>query len=155
MGLVKETLEAIIRIDENLDELCRLLGASGNHEERLAKYGIKLQKQTLSTYQRVLTEKEFCYPDHLTFGGRIKAVRMFNDLTQTELGNSIGITFGHVSNLEKDVSNPSAMLIRAVSRRFNIDETWLATGQLPQTAEPPVQYLYTGTMVPLSGRGED
>lgn len=153
--------ESLIRLASqyfNIDEHWLAMGELPQKKEEayhdLPKHTyIDYGHPTESTYNRVLTEKEFCYPDSLTFGGRLKAVRMFNDLTQTELGDSIGVTFGHISNLEKDVTNPSAMLIRAVSRRFNIDEQWLATGELPQTTDEPATPIAACKVTPLSGYG--
>ncbi|MPM26403.1 hypothetical protein SDC9_72904 [bioreactor metagenome] len=129
MGLIKDALEAIIRIDRNIAAIRKALTKDSDDSLYRATYLQKPVEPRGSTYNRIQTEKDFCYPDHLTFGGRLRAVRTFYDLTQTEIGDSIGVTCGHISNLEKDVSAPSAMLIRAVGRRWNIDEQWLATGK--------------------------
>lgn len=129
MGLIKEALEAIIRIDRNLAAIRKVLVKDSDDSLYRATYLQKPIESRGSTYNRIQTEKDFYYPDHLTFGGRLRAVRMFYGLTQIEIGNSIGVTCGHISNLEKDVSTPSAMLIRAASLKWNIDEHWLATGE--------------------------
>lgn len=135
MGLVKETLEAIIRIDQNLIAIRKAL-TNTNYDTLNRATPIHTPVETTgSIFNRVLTERDFCYPDSLTFGGRLRAVRLYARLNQTELADDIGISGAHVSKLESDLAEPSAMLIRAVSRRYNIDEQWLATGELPQTAE--------------------
>ena len=133
MGLLKETLEAINRIDRNLAAIRNVLTKNSNgasYRDMPKDIYIDHGHPNGSTFQRVLSEKDFCYPDSLTFGGRLRAVRVFAGLTQAELADDISVTAPHVSNLEADKSVPSAMLIRAVSRRFEIDEHWLATGKL-------------------------
>ena len=165
MGLIKDALEAIIRIDRNIAEIRKVLTWDRDAKLFRATYMQKpielvradsdrKNETGLPLFDRLHQLKLFPYPDQLTFGGRIKAVRMFKDLTQKEFGDSIGVTFGHISNLEKDITQPSAMLIRSISMRFKIDERWLATGHLPQTTEEPATPIHLGKIVPLSGYDE-
>jgi transcriptional regulator with XRE-family HTH domain len=162
MGLLKETMQAIIRIDRNLAAIRKELAFERDAKYFRAVYQQKPIEQVRSDEQRK-TENEgslfdrlsqldrFPHPDHLTFGGRLKAVRAFWRLKQDELASEIGVSPPHISNLEADKSTPSAMLIRSVSRRFSINETWLATGHLPQTIEEPATPIATSKVTPLSG----
>jgi len=165
MGLLKETMQAIIRIDRNLAEIRKELAFERDAKYFRAVYQQKPIEQVRSDEQRKTEIEEslfdrlsqldrFPHPDHLTFGGRLKAVRAFWRLKQDELASEIGVSPPHISNLEADKSTPSAMLIRSVSRRFSINETWLATGHLPQTTEEPATPIHLGKIVPLSGYGE-
>ncbi len=165
MGLLKETMRAIIRIDWNLAAIRKTLTGEEDKWYR-AEYQQKPIEQVredlyrkaeseLPLFDRLPKLEEFPYPDHLTFGGRFKAVRIFAGLNQTGLADEIGISSAHVSKLESDLASPSAMLIRSVSRRFNIYETWLSTGHLPQTTDEPATPIPLGKIVPLSGCGED
>lgn len=129
MGLIKDALEAVIRIDRNLAAIRKSLTYGCDDTLYRATYLQKPIEPRGSTYERVQTEKDFSYPDHLTLGGRLRAVRLFVGLNQTDLANEIGISSAHVSKLESDIATPSGMLIRAVGLRWNIDEHWLATGE--------------------------
>ena len=169
MGLLKETMQAIIRTSENLDMIRKVLTRDDDKLFR-ATYLQKPIEQVRSDL-REKSESElplfkmplfdqlpqlemFPYPDNLTMGGRLKAVRVFWRLNQTEMSIEIGISSAHVSKLESDISAPSPMLIRSVSRRFNINEYWLATGHLPQTTEEPAKPIAMSKVTPLSGYGE-
>lgn len=158
MGLIRDALEAIVRIDRNIAEIRKVLMWDRDAKLFRATYMQKPIEPKGSTFDRVLTEKDFCYPDHLTLGGRLKAVRMFVGFNQTEIAEEIGISSAHVSKLESDLATPSAMLIRSVSTRFNIDETWLATGKLSQIAENEKRIdeinRTIGQITPLSGYEE-
>jgi transcriptional regulator with XRE-family HTH domain len=159
MGLVKETLEAINRIDRNLAAIHKVLTKDNDDRLYRATYLQKPVETKGSIFDRVMTGKDFCYPDHLSFGGRLRAVRLFEGLTQAELADDTGVTPPHISNLEADKSIPSAMLIRAVSRRFGIDEHWLATGKIEMRGDEEraklANILAVSKVVPLSGYGED
>lgn len=168
MGLMKDTMKAILRIDQNLAQLVKVQTMAHhdvfrpyeNSSELKMKWaaatdGTLYQAQYLqkpiepkgATFDRVMVEKD----DQLTFGGRLKAIRMCKGLNQTELAADIGISSAHVSKLESDLSAPSAMLIRSVSTRYGINERWLATGHLPQTTEEPAKPIATSKLTPLSG----
>lgn len=130
MGLFRDALEAIIRIDMNLAAIRKALTKANDDTLYRATYLQKPVEPKGSTYERMQTGNVFYYPDHFTFGGRLRVVRKFYNLTQKEISDSIGVTCGYISNLEKDITAPSTMLIRAVSRSWHIDEHWLATGKL-------------------------
>jgi len=130
MGLIKEALEAIIRIDRNLAAIRKALTKASDDTLYRVTYMQKPIEPKGSTYDRVMTEKGFCYPDCLTFGGRVRAIRLFAGLTQAEFGSIINVSNGHISNVERDEDVLSTRAIKDVADKFNIDRHWLATGEL-------------------------
>jgi transcriptional regulator with XRE-family HTH domain len=61
-------------------------------------------------------------------GTRIKQVRTQQGLTQTQFASEMAISQTHVSKIEKGVEHPSSTLLRLMSLKYNIDETWLTDG---------------------------
>lgn len=150
MGLLKETMQAIIRIDRNLNQLCNPLVADVS---KISKEDVREYKREFSG--RVINNLAFDYPANLTLGGRFAAVREYRHLKQHEVAQILRVTPSYVSRFESDKAIPSGTLIRFASQYFNINETWLATGHLPQTTEEPATPIHLGKIVPLSGYGED
>lgn len=60
---------------------------------------------------------------------RIKAIRKSANLNQTDFGAKLGITFSAVSTIESGKNNPSEQTIRAICSEFNVNRTWLETGE--------------------------
>lgn len=60
-----------------------------------------------------------------TIGDRIKEVRKKFCLNQEQFAKELGISRGHVSNLEKGKDNPSSALIKLLCTKYNIDEKWI------------------------------
>jgi len=81
-------------------------------------------------------------------GLRIKQIRQVHNLTQGQLAASIHVSTGHISNLEKEISNPSDMLINSICLTWHIDEQWLRTGN--GTMESRVDRIYEA----ISGKPE-
>lgn len=148
MGVLKETMEAIIRIDRNLNRLCNPLTVDTP----------KISKEDTHEYKReftgrVISNIAFDYPSNLTLGGRFAAIREYRHLKQHEVAQILRVTPSYVSRFESDKAIPSGTLIRFASQYFNINETWLATGQLPQIAEEPAMPIARSKVMPLSGCG--
>lgn len=66
---------------------------------------------------------------------RIKAVRKDHSLTMRAFAARIGITSAAVAHLESGENNPSEQTLRAICSEFNVNRTWLETGE----GEPYVQ----------------
>lgn len=64
----------------------------------------------------------------MTLGERIKKVRRTLDLTQREFGERISIKQNSVAQIEMG-RNTSDQTIVSICREFNINETWLRTGE--------------------------
>ncbi|WP_182302883.1 helix-turn-helix domain-containing protein [Cohnella cholangitidis] len=56
-----------------------------------------------------------------TIGKRVKRVRKLNEMTQVEFSNALGISQGRLSEIEKDITKPSADTLIALHRRFKVD----------------------------------
>lgn len=64
-----------------------------------------------------------------TVGERIKYLR--KDVlkkSQKEFGETLGLKANSISCIETEVNTPSDQTIKAICREFNINETWLRTG---------------------------
>ena len=60
---------------------------------------------------------------------RLKEIRKLNKLTQEECSKKIGITQSTVTAYECGNRVPSDSVILNICRAFNINETWLRTGE--------------------------
>lgn len=71
-------------------------------------------------------------------GFRIKQLRKYVlEMTQKDFGLQIGLKPNSVSDIESGKNNPTEQTIKAICREFDVNETWLRTGegapQLPRT----------------------
>ncbi|MBQ7826661.1 MAG: helix-turn-helix transcriptional regulator [Clostridia bacterium] len=64
-----------------------------------------------------------------TISERIAACIKESGLTKTAFAEKLGVTQPFVSKLCKGISVPSDRTIRDIADKFNIDETWLRTGE--------------------------
>lgn len=60
---------------------------------------------------------------------RIRLVRKALGLTQTEFGERIGIKGNTVTGYESGIRTPSDAMLISICREFNVNETWLRTGE--------------------------
>lgn len=60
---------------------------------------------------------------------RIRELRKILDLNQTEFGTRIGIKQGSVAAYESGARTPMDTVILSICREFNVNETWLRTGE--------------------------
>lgn len=60
---------------------------------------------------------------------RIKKLRKALNLTQQEFANRIGTTANVLTNYETGRRNPSSSVINNICKEFNVNETWLRTGE--------------------------
>lgn len=67
----------------------------------------------------------------MSFGQRIKTIRTSQKpkLTQTEFGQRLGVSKDVVANLEYDRVDPAESMIRLICQTYNINYTWLKTGE--------------------------
>lgn len=64
-----------------------------------------------------------------TINERIAACIKESGLTKTAFAEKLGVTQPFVSKLCKGISVPSDRTIRDIADKFNINETWLRTGE--------------------------
>lgn len=62
-------------------------------------------------------------------GSRLKEIRKYLDLTQIEFAKLLGISNGHVSDMEKERKNITEPMIQLLSLKFDVNENWLRTGK--------------------------
>lgn len=62
-------------------------------------------------------------------GKRIRALRKHEKLTQTEFGEKIGVKGNTVTGYENGTRRPSDSVINYICLVFQIDQTWLRTGE--------------------------
>ena len=60
---------------------------------------------------------------------RIKEIRKFYKLTQTDFANKLGLSQNFITQLETGSKNPSDRTISDICRIFSINETWLRSGE--------------------------
>ncbi|WP_232289141.1 helix-turn-helix domain-containing protein [Paenibacillus sp. Aloe-11] len=59
-----------------------------------------------------------------SIGEKLKYIRKLNKLNQTEFSQTIGISQGALSELEKDKYKPSLDLVIALKMKFDVDLDW-------------------------------
>lgn len=60
---------------------------------------------------------------------RIKKLRKELDLTQQEFADRIGSKRNTIAKYESGDNSPSAAVVSLICRTFNVNETWLRTGE--------------------------
>lgn len=70
------------------------------------------------------------------FGARIKAVRHDKGLSQAEFASALGISQGHVSNMERNKGDGNfGTLARLICKEYGVSEAWLRGEDAPMYAE--------------------
>ncbi len=68
----------------------------------------------------------------IEFHERIRMVRvLIADLTQVDFAKDLGVSRGHISNIETGAAVPSDQLIKSICRTHGIEEEWLRDGIEP------------------------
>lgn len=62
-------------------------------------------------------------------GDRVRQIRDDQKMTQEEFANRIGIKRPSVASIETNVREPSNPVVTMICREFNVNETWLRTGE--------------------------
>lgn len=78
-------------------------------------------------------------------GKRIKELRNHKNLNQKDFGNLLGVSASAISQLEKSKTVPSRQLLKSICLQFNVNHTWLETGNGPMFKE-------SGTVYPCGPR---
>lgn len=74
---------------------------------------------------------------------RLKEIRLFNELSQSEFGKRIGIeSRAHISSLESGKRNITDRIVTDVCREFNVNEKWLRTGNGDMFTNLPEEDVY-------------
>lgn len=62
-------------------------------------------------------------------GARLKEIRMSLGLSQLDMASKLGISNGHLSDLEKDRKNITEPTVKILAYEFNVNDDWLKTGK--------------------------
>lgn len=65
----------------------------------------------------------------ITLNERIKKLRRVFDLTQQEFAEKIGTARNNIAGYETGKRSPSEAVISLICKTFNVNETWLRTGE--------------------------
>lgn len=70
----------------------------------------------------------------MTQGERVKEVRKFRKMSMEQFGERLGVQKSAISKIEKGDRGLTEQMLKAICREFNVDETWLRTGDgdMPQ-----------------------
>lgn len=60
---------------------------------------------------------------------RIKELRKSLGLTQRDFGKRLGVQANTITSYESGVRTPNNSMILAICREFNVNESWLRTGE--------------------------
>lgn len=60
---------------------------------------------------------------------RIKELRKYKGMTQTEFGECIGVRGNTITTYENGTRTPSEAVLLSICRVFGVNETWLRTGE--------------------------
>ncbi|MEF2245127.1 helix-turn-helix domain-containing protein [Paenibacillus sp. IITD108] len=60
-----------------------------------------------------------------SIGQKIKKIRKAQEMNQVKFSSGLGISQGRLSEIEKDITKPSAETIIALRKRYSIDLNWL------------------------------
>lgn len=66
-----------------------------------------------------------------TIGERIRFLRKELNLTQVQLGDTLGISGAAISKIEANDSNPTEAALRLICSTYHVYYLWLTTGQGP------------------------
>lgn len=74
---------------------------------------------------------------------RIKKLRKALDMTQQEFADKIGSVQNTITGYESGRRNPSDPVINNICKTFNVNETWLRTGEGKMFIEIPEEDIYS------------
>lgn len=60
---------------------------------------------------------------------RIALVRKKTNMNQTDFAQKIGLTKNYISLIENGDRTPSTTVIKSICNTYNVNETWLTTGE--------------------------
>lgn len=72
---------------------------------------------------------------------RIALIREKSGITQKKFGKLVDISAQSVSKLEKGENNPSSQTVTLICQKFNVNRTWLETGEGEMYQQPPSQEM--------------
>lgn len=77
--------------------------------------------------------------DNMTNNQRVKEIRTTLGMTLESFGAKLNVTKVAISNIEKEKNNLSERMIIDICREFNVNETWLRTGNGEMFEQRPIE----------------
>ena len=77
----------------------------------------------------------------MTQGERIREVRKTLGLTLEKFGEKIGMKKNSVSQLENGKNSVTEQVIKLICREYNVDPTWLTTGEGEMFVESDNEFM--------------
>ena len=96
---------------------------------------------TIKTFEDIINRKK--RGDKHIMNERLRKLRKTLDLTQQEFADRIGSKRNTVAKYETNTNTPSAAVISLICREFNVNETWLRTGEGEMFIEVSQEDEYT------------
>ena len=69
------------------------------------------------------------YDNHMMIGSRIKESRKAMRYKQKDVAKKLQLSQNYLSDIERDIYEPSIRLIKAYCLTFNVNEDWLTNGK--------------------------
>lgn len=86
---------------------------------------------------------------------RIRKLRKFLNLSQTEFGNRIGVKQGSIASYESGARMPLDSIIVSICREFNVNKEWLETGEGEMFVKIPEEDETAALVFSLLGPDKD
>ncbi len=65
----------------------------------------------------------------MTFQEKLRFIRKYKNLTQSELADAIGVSRGNVANLELGNAKPTPVIINCLSLMYGLEKEWLTNDE--------------------------
>jgi len=82
----------------------------------------------MTNTDQIVVNKRSCEPRDFEIGRRIRAVRLERGISETELGNLIGVTFQQIQKYEKGANRVSAGRLQRLSQALKAPITFFYAG---------------------------
>lgn len=87
--------------------------------------------------------------DKNIFSERLKELLHSNDMTQTELSDSLGISSSMLSYYIRGIKQPSVNIIKLIAKKFNVSIDWLLGLEEPKDTELKTYADMIKLLIPL------
>ena len=81
---------------------------------------------------------------------RIKLIRQNAGMTQQEFAKQIGVSRNTIATYETSVRIPLDAIVLSICREFNINETWLRTGEGSMYMEENLDFMLSLSLIHIS-----
>lgn len=86
----------------------------------------------------------------MTPGERVKKIRKEKKLTLERFGEKVGVTKQTISRIENGINSLTEQMVLSICREFNVNESWLRTGEGEMFSEVPAEDEYFKAVTQIS-----